>query len=353
MIGARVIKTSLAVMVSILIARSFELDTPQFAGIISVLAVQPSIYRTLRHGIRQTVSAVVGASLGAFALYAVGNSFLVMGSAVLLLMTLHVKIGWTNSLLVSVVVAINTMGTTSLSFGESALNQIALVVIGMGVGTLVNLLYKPVHETRAEILLTQSEGMLRALLHFVNLDLEANRITPYKPVMKEQIEYVRKYVEQGKEISGLIKEDNRIRLFPSKNTFTVFHSFETMVERIRDMSKELQKIDITHDEFIFMKKTVRLVISVQERAMNRQYSHVKLMKGTLEKRRNEMWNTRGVPEDITSKLAFYNIYGYLIEYLREIDAFQVSHGNKPPAVKESYTLVNQPALPKNLTSNVF
>ncbi|MGO0063354.1 aromatic acid exporter family protein [Brevibacillus fluminis] len=42
LIGARVIKTSLAVLLSILIARSVELHTPHFAGMIAVLSVQPS-----------------------------------------------------------------------------------------------------------------------------------------------------------------------------------------------------------------------------------------------------------------------------------------------------------------------
>ncbi len=50
MVGARVVKTSLAVLLSILIARSLDLNTPQFAGIIAVLAVQPSIYRSIRYG---------------------------------------------------------------------------------------------------------------------------------------------------------------------------------------------------------------------------------------------------------------------------------------------------------------
>lgn len=327
MIGARVIKTSLAVAISILLARSFALDTPQFAGIVAVLAVQPSIFRTLRHGIQQTVSAIMGAVLGAFALYAVGSSFLVMGIAALLLMALHVKIRWTNSLLVAVVIAVNTMGTTHLSFAESALNQIALVSIGMGVGTLINLLHKPVHEERAEVLLKQSEGMLRALLHYIYLDLREHRVTPYTSVMKEQIEHVRKYIEKGKEISGLIKEDSKFRLLPPKKTFSIFHSFEAMAERIRDMSKELQKVDAHHDELAFAKKAIRLVISIQENAMSGKPTHLLPVKKAIEKRRKEMWYRQELSEDLLSKLAFYNFYGYLKEYLREIELFYEKRGD--------------------------
>ncbi|MFC4768636.1 FUSC family protein [Effusibacillus consociatus] len=350
MIGARVIKTSLAVAISILLARSYDLDTPHFAGIIAVLAVQPSIYRTFRHGIQQTISAVLGASLGAFALYAVGDSFFVMGIVALLLMTLHVKIRWTNSLLVAVVIAINTMGTTHLSFAESALNQMALVLIGMGIGTLINLLHKPVHEVRARVLLVQSEGMLRALLHYMHLDLQENRVTPYASVMKEQIEHVRGFIEKGKEISGLISEDQRFRIFPHKNTFTIFHSFEIMVERIRDMSKELQQIDLTDQQIGFLKKAVRVAACVQERAVNAKISHANLVKRVLEQRRITMWIPQKVSADFASRLAFYNFYGYLLEYVREISSEQVSQHDMLPTFERK---IHFPTYSKAINHEMF
>jgi uncharacterized membrane protein YgaE (UPF0421/DUF939 family) len=98
------------------------------------------------------------------------------------------------------------MGTKNLSFGESACNQIILVLIGIGVATLINMLHEPIHQERAELLVTRAEGMLRSLLHFMMLELEANRSISY-PIMKEQIEQVRKYIEKGKEISNIISED--------------------------------------------------------------------------------------------------------------------------------------------------
>lgn len=321
MIGARVIKTSLAVILSILTARILELSTPHFAGIIAVLAVQPSIYRSLRYGMQHTISAMMGAVCGAYALYLAGNSFLIMGVVTFLLMTLHVKIKWTNSLLVSVVIAINTMGTTSLFFGESALNQFALVVIGTGFGMLVNLFHKPVHHSRAKTLISQSEGMLRALLFYVYIELLDNRVTPY-PAMREQIDQVRAYIEKGKEVSGLMNEDKRFRQFPSKNTLRIFQSFETMVERIRDMSKELQKIDVCHIEFNALKKAVRLTVDTQERVMQGKPVHNELLANVLEKRRNSMWDHQAASQDFVPKLAFYNFYGYLKEYLREMVTLQ-------------------------------
>jgi uncharacterized membrane protein YgaE (UPF0421/DUF939 family) len=317
MIGARVIKTAMAVTLSILTARSLELDTPQFAGVIAVLAVQPSIYRSFRYGVQHTVSAILGAIFGAYALQMLGNSFLIMGMVAFLLMVLHVKLRWTNSLLVSVVIAINTMGTASHFFGQSALNQMALVLIGTGIGALVNLFHKPVHHERAEHLLIKSDGMLRSLLYYMYLDLMENRVTPYVK-MREQINEVRRYIEEGKDISILVNEDRRFRNPAAQNTLVMFQSFESMVERIRDISKELQKIDVKNGETASLKKALLVVAGMQERHLAGKKIHSEWLEKVFDNKRNDLWGVHEITSEFKTKLACYNCYGFLKEYLREL-----------------------------------
>lgn len=345
MIGARVVKTSLAVLLSILIARSLELHTPHFAGIIAVLSVQPSIYRSLRYGFQHTLSAVMGALVGAYCLYEVGNSFVVMGLVAFLLMAIHVWIKWTSSLLVSVVIAINTLGTTSLYFGESALNQLALVLIGTGVGMLVNVCYRPVHAEREARYVTQSEEMLRSLLYYVSIDLTLHRVTSY-PVMRKQIDEVKAYVEKGKEISVIIGEDRRFHRSPRANRLMLFKTFESMAERIRDLSKELQKVDVTSADTQFLQKAMLLVIRAQEHVLGNRQSHAGWLVSVLEARRQSLWQEPGFAQDFQVKLAFYNCYGYLLEYIREMVALQeqyplVAKAKKrmwPPQRRESASM---------------
>ncbi|NGQ95397.1 hypothetical protein G3578_09540 [Brevibacillus sp. SYP-B805] len=315
MVGARVIKTSVAVLLSILTARIFELGTPHFAGIIAVLAVQPSIYRSLRHGIQHIISAVLGAAVGACALFAVGNSFWVMGIVTFLLMTLHVKTKRTNSLLVSVVVAINTMGTSSRFFGESALNQIALVLIGVGYGSLINLCRKPIHHERAAALFRQSEAMLQSLLHYLQLDLLKGTVTPYVQ-LRDQIDQVRQYIEKGKELSVLIMEDHAFGQMPAKHIQTAFRTFESMVERIRDIAKEMQKIHVRDEETLFAQKALIAVARTQERVMRGKNHHLAWLERILEDRRAFLRQRAAGSSAFESKLAFHNLYGYLGEYVQ-------------------------------------
>ncbi len=326
MIGARVLKTSLAVMLSILAARWLELQTPQFAGIVAILAVQPSFYRSLRYGMQHTISAIIGAILAAFVMFEVGNSFFVIGLVVLFLMAMHVKLKATNSLLISAVVAVNTMGSTSLYFGESALNQIALVLIGVGLGTLINLFPKPFHQERATHLLSQSEGMIRVLLHYMHIDLAEGRVTPY-PTMREQINEVRVYIERGKEISGYIGEDARYRPNSCHNPLQLFQSLETMVERVRDVSKELQKLDLSHPEVEQVGQHLLLLIQTQEAAIAKHEVDLVGLETLFIENRNRLWQGEERMNDFETRLAIYNLYGYLREYLREISNLAVN-GNE-------------------------
>jgi len=317
MIGARVLKTAIAVMLSILTARFFELQTPQFAGIVAILAVQPSFYRSLRYGIQHTISAIVGAVVGAFVMFEVGNSFIVIGLVALFLMALHVKLKTTNSLLISVVVAVNTMGAIPHYFGESAINQIALVIIGVGYGTLINLLPKPFHQERAGHLLTQAEGMIRVLLHYTHIELSEGKVTPY-PKMREQINEVRVYIERGKEICGYIREDEKYRVNPRKNPIQLFSGLEAMVERFRDVSKELQKVDLTHPAVGEANELLYAIIQAQEAIISRESADLAGLEVMLEETRNRLWNQQGGLDDFETRLAIYNAYGHLWEYVREL-----------------------------------
>lgn len=333
MIGARVVKTALAIMLSILTARFLELQTPQFAGIVAILAVQPSFYRSLRYGIQHTISAIVGAILGAFVMFEVGNSFLVIGLVALLLMVLHVKLKTTNSLLVSVVVAVNTMGTIPHYFGETALNQIALVIIGVGYGTLINLFPKPFHQERASHLLTQAEGMIRVLLHYTHIELGQGRITPY-PAMREQINEVRVYIERGKEICGYIREDEKYRQNPYKNPLQLFSTLETMVERFRDVTKELQKVDLSHPLTSELRSNLLAVIKLQEALVARERVDVASLEIKLEEARERLWQATDVAQDHVTRLAVYNLHGYLHEYVRELAALMDSYSEVLPAISK-------------------
>jgi uncharacterized membrane protein YgaE (UPF0421/DUF939 family) len=321
MIGSRVVKTCIAVALSILIARSLHLQSPQFAGIVAVLSVQPTLTKTLRNGLLHIISAILGALVGAVALYFFGNSFLVMGIVTFVLMTLHVKIKWTSSLLLAVVIAINAMGSISLFFGASGINQMGLVLIGTVIGMMLNFFHKPIHQERAEVLVSQSEGMLRALLYYLFLDLQENKVTPLLEIRK-QIDEVHKYIERGKEIAKLIDEDARFRSTHTGDMRTLFQTFEQMVESIQDFSKSLQHINPANQDLVFLKKTLLLIIHLQENKMNGKPIHASMVDQILQNRIDRLWERQHLLPDHATLVAFHQLYAILQVYLHDLHSLK-------------------------------
>ncbi|WP_010269225.1 FUSC family protein [Paenibacillus senegalensis] len=314
MIGFRVIKTAIAIGISIWIARLLHLDPAHFAGVISMLAVQPSVYRSLRHTLSHIASALFAAILGISVALLLGSYSILIALVCLVVMAIHVRLRNTASLTLAVIIAINTMGTADILSGSAAYHQFLLVLVGMTVGTMVNMLRKPVHREREEVLLAKSENMLRTLLYYIQLDLQAKRMTPYKPQMRQQIDEVRTYIEKGKEIAQLVNEDKWLGKQAGNDPGFMFTTYETMVERVRDLIKALQKADLEHNEAKRLIRAVGLVIKVQERSVQGQKTHLSWVMETLKP------DVEACGTDTTAlhKLfPYYQAYEALSDYLKE------------------------------------
>ncbi|MDQ0190831.1 hypothetical protein JI721_00830 [Alicyclobacillus cycloheptanicus] len=313
-VGGRILKTGIAITLSVATARLLHLQSPQFAGIVSVLAVQPTVYRSVRQGIQQVISASIGAAAGILCLSTVGHSALVIGLAALVMMGLHARWQWTSSLLVAVVIAINTIGSTGPSFVHDGVNQFALVLVGVGFGTLINLLVKPAHDSRSEQLLASCERQVWRLLRGVQRDLERGMTTPYAQFRKE-IDHVRAALEEGKRVAGYVKEDHTIRIMAQPGVLQSFHTLESMLERVRDMNKAMQKFAFIgqHSDLVRM---VELSLRVHKRAMARKPCHFARMDDLFAAVEARLDNatlpvTRG---EFLHQITALNLFLYLKEY---------------------------------------
>ncbi|MEF3305774.1 aromatic acid exporter family protein [Paenibacillus sp. GYB003] len=313
LVGLRVVKTVISIAISIAVARLLHLEPDHFAGIISMLAVQPSVYRSLKHTLSHLASALFAALLSICAALVIGDYSLVIAGVALLIMAVHVKLRQTASLTLAVIVAVNTIGTSDELHGNAAYHQLMLVIIGMLVGTAVNMIRKPVHREREEVLLMKSESMLRTLLYYIQHDLMVGRMTPYRPQMRLQIEEVRSYIESGKEISALIREDRWLNRKDPVEPGELFRTYETMIERVRDLAKALQKADLASPERQRLIRAIGLTVRLQERVMRGRKIHSGLMRKAL---RPELLHA-GEGESPYVLFPYYQAYEALSEYVEQ------------------------------------
>ena len=148
-LGARIVKTGIAIALAIYLAMILGLPSPAFAGIAAVFAIQPSIYRTYQTILEQVQSNFIGAIVAIVFVLIFDNDPFVIGlvSIIVILLCLKLKIESTIALALVTVIAI--METPDENFIYFALMRFGAVLIGVLSSFVINLIFlPPKHETK-------------------------------------------------------------------------------------------------------------------------------------------------------------------------------------------------------------
>lgn len=140
--GFRIIKTAAATLLSILLAAAVGIPNAQSAGLLAILGVETTRKRSLRTITARFSASLVGLFLGCILFYTLGFHYWVLGLYVLFGFPLIVKSGFKEGIVTSSVIVFRVFGQAELSL-HVLLQQIELLVIGLGSAGLVNLIYMP------------------------------------------------------------------------------------------------------------------------------------------------------------------------------------------------------------------
>lgn len=164
-IGARVLKTGLAVAVALWVGALANLDTPLIAAIAAIFTIQPSIYRSWVQVLDQVQGNLLGAAIAIVAVWSVGNSPVLVGfvsiGVILLCLRLRVKEDTIGLTLVTVVVVMEAQGESWLL----AFDRLAAILTGIASAFAVNVtIAPPRHRDRFVSRVQEAEALLSRLL---------------------------------------------------------------------------------------------------------------------------------------------------------------------------------------------
>ncbi|NEU31910.1 aromatic acid exporter family protein [bacterium LRH843] len=143
-LGARILKTGLAIMLSLYLAIWFNIESPTFAALAAAFAVQPSIYRTFQTILEQVQANVIGAILGIFFVITFGQQPYVVGLVVALAIAIILKVKLeATTIPLAMVTVIVVMGSPVDNFIEFASWRFVLIIIGVLAAFIVNLVFIP------------------------------------------------------------------------------------------------------------------------------------------------------------------------------------------------------------------
>jgi uncharacterized membrane protein YgaE (UPF0421/DUF939 family) len=141
--GARIFKTGIAIMLSLLLAEFLRLPSPVFAGIAAVFAIQPTIYRSYLSIIEQIQGNIIGAAIAITFVLLFGNHVFIIGLAAIFVITINVALKNGNTIALSLVTLLVIMETPGENFIEFGMVRFFTIMLGVISAFVVNLVFLP------------------------------------------------------------------------------------------------------------------------------------------------------------------------------------------------------------------
>ncbi|MFZ7104265.1 MAG: FUSC family protein [Peptococcaceae bacterium] len=143
-IGPRILKTGLAVAISMYICIFFNIQPAIFAAAATVVNLQQSVGKSLRNAYEQIIVHFIAVGIGILLGLFIHFQPLSMGIATIVIISICSKVlKWKASISMGVVAAIFILGAPANEFIHHALVRSLAIFIGLGVAILINMLIAP------------------------------------------------------------------------------------------------------------------------------------------------------------------------------------------------------------------
>lgn len=142
-LGARVLKTGVAIVFALFLAELLNLPSPIFAGIAAIFAIQPTLYRSYLTILEQVQGNLIGAAIAVIFGLVFGHQLVAIGIAAVLVIGIMLKLKLEKSMslaLVTLIAILEVQGDDFLWFG---LIRFSTVMVGVLAAFIVNLVFIP------------------------------------------------------------------------------------------------------------------------------------------------------------------------------------------------------------------
>lgn len=136
-IGLRTVKTALGAGISIWVAELLHLQFSSFAAIICILCIEKTKKQSIRSSLQRFAACMLSLVLSGLLFRTLGFNPLVFSLFILLFIPLMVRLGTQKGFANSVVIALHIFTLEKFTL-PIALNELQIVVIGVGVAMLLN-----------------------------------------------------------------------------------------------------------------------------------------------------------------------------------------------------------------------
>jgi len=216
-IGARTIKTAIAVALSVYISSFFNVGPSIFAAASSVVCMQQSIGKGFKNGLEQIIVNLLAVAVAVLLGLTIPIDYLSMALATVVMILLCTKVFKVpNQIVLGIMSAIFILSSPHEEFSANAISRILAILIGMSVANIVNFLISPPHYRKALIdkLIELNNFVVQCFVDAVNKYLY---LTPDTEggISKKQSSYS-SLLEETERLFDLLRYEWNVGFFSSK-----------------------------------------------------------------------------------------------------------------------------------------
>ncbi|CAH0221222.1 FUSC family protein [Peribacillus frigoritolerans] len=141
--GARILKTGIAIVLALYLSELLNLPAPVLSGIAAIFAIQPTIYRSYQTVLEQIQGNIIGALVAVSFVLLFGNDIFIIGLAVMVVITINLKLKMDKTIVLSIVTVIAIMESQDGEFLNFAFIRLSSVLLGIVSSFIVNLVFIP------------------------------------------------------------------------------------------------------------------------------------------------------------------------------------------------------------------
>jgi uncharacterized membrane protein YgaE (UPF0421/DUF939 family) len=269
-LGARILKTGIAIVLSLYLAQLLHSPSPVLAGIAAIFAIQPTIYRSYLTIIEQVQGNLIGAFLAVIFVLLLGNHYIVIGLAAIIVIIINLKLKLENTIALSLVTLISIMETPGSDFIPFAGIRFSTIIIGVFSAFVVNLVFlPPKYENKLYIrIATTTEETIRWIRLSTRHDFDHNLLKAEIEKLKDNLLKIGQYYLMYKEERSYFKKKN----LEKSRKLVIFRQMTSAAKRALDTLKRLHRFD---NELLQLPEPFQH--SIQEKLDTIIYHHEQLM----------------------------------------------------------------------------
>ena len=284
LVGGRVLKTALAVTISILIAQQLGFERVTLAAIVALLTVQRTFYHSLLQSTAKLGSVLLGGILGSSFSYFFGVTPLGYGLVTLAAIYICLRLHWQDHIVLTAVTAITVIFSGNDMPLAFSVEQILTALLGALCALAVNYLFTPNHRKDVLGKIDEAEVGLRSAIDFIMKEILNPGCDDNEYI--KAIDKLKDTIEKGFEEAKLLREEQRFiinRETDSDRYRQTFHVFRSQLKRLEEMHKLARRMPIEVPQAAPIVKLFRIVQKVQYRRFRGMSYPAKNIEALMEK----------------------------------------------------------------------